>query len=111
MNIPVRWPLYLILCVITITGLVVGRRTRQRYRPGDPVSLEDVIFRWPLVLTFIYGFVSMARTVWIWCDPSFAVKVLEDPPGNIILAAFCNGIVLAWVGVYVLLLYMRRHRA
>jgi hypothetical protein len=109
-NFPLRWPMYVVLTVIAAVGLWFGSGFRAR-KAGEQLELQDVVFRGPEVLTILYGAISIARTVWIWIDPagSFAVRVLEDPPGNAILAAYCNGLALAWVSAYVLLQYLRRH--
>jgi hypothetical protein len=73
------------------------------------LELQDVVFRWPLALTLIYGLVAMGRTLWLWIDTdASAVRIWGDPPTNLTLAVFANGVMLSWVSIYVLFLYLRR---
>jgi hypothetical protein len=110
MSTPTRWPLYIILCVVSGIGLWVSW-SNHRERPNDITSLQDIVFRWPLAFTLIYGLVSLARTIWLWIDPNdvSAIRMFGDPPANLVLATLTNGVLLSWVSVYVLFLYLRRH--
>jgi len=110
-TIPVRWPLYVILCIVSGYGLWISWRAHNGYKRDQAIPLQDIIFRWPLALTLAYSVTQIIRTIWIWVDLGnvYAVRVLNDPPGNDAMAAFNNGVLLTWVSIYVLFLYMRRH--
>lgn len=109
-TIPVRWPLYVILGIVSAYGLYIGWKVRNGYTQDQPIALQDIVFRWPLALTLGYSLIQMARTIWVWVDPQevFAVRIFNDPPGNDAMAAFSNGLILAWVSIYVLFLILRR---
>ncbi len=109
LNMPVRWPIYFFLCVIAAAGLIVDLRARLKHNGG--IAMQDYIFRWPLIFTFIYGVIQVVRTVYIWIDPGdgYAIRLFQDPPLNSLLAPFTNGILLSWVVVYILFRYSRGH--
>jgi hypothetical protein len=111
-NIPVRTILYFVVIIGAIVGLLEERRVRRERIPGQPLPLHIVTFRSATILSLLYGVIALGRTIWIWIDPTgaFAVRVLEDPPGNAVLAALVNGLVLTWLCTYVLYLYVRRHQ-
>jgi hypothetical protein len=110
-TVPIRWPLYLILALVSSCGLWISWKVRNGYTPEQAISLQDIIFRWPLALTLAYSIAQLFRTVWIWVDINnvYATRVLYDPPGNDIMAAINNGVLLTWASIYVLFLYLRRH--
>jgi hypothetical protein len=112
-SVPIRWPIYLILCIVSIAGLAFDYRTRHRIESSvGTISLQDYIFRWPLIFSLVYGSVLMGRTLFLWIDVDdvSSIGLFGDPPVNALLAVFGNGVILSWVCVYVLFLYLRRHR-
>ena len=109
-QIPVKWPIYLFLCIISSWGLWISYRNQKNAaKRGFGPDLIDLVFVIPSTLTLIYGVLSMIRAILFWFNPGLSgVGLFEDPPADQILAAFCNGIVLAWVGCYIIFLYLRR---
>ena len=105
-----RWPLFLILIVVSSVGLWIGRKIDKGLAPDEAAPLADAIFRIPLALTLVYGLLQWFRTLWYWVESSEPL-VLLDPPGNDAVAALANGLLLSWLSIYVLFLYLRRRQA
>jgi hypothetical protein len=109
---PVRWPLFVFLAVISSLGLWIGYAGRREEK-SKIRNLQDTAFRCPEVLTLVYSLIAIGRAIWIWIDPlgQFTVRFLEDPPVSAVMTAYCNGLVLTWVAVYVLFLWIRGHES